>query len=129
LPMDKLFWCMGSHGSVYPLTGQVFDEKSPIHAAVLLSERMNFKLHRELMIQDSSPDDGGGFNGAICSQHLRPILPKSRYRYQMVANVPVANKCYQFGRDVSSWEVAKNNPGTGNCFGFLIWKKRNCSFL
>ncbi|MBU0744239.1 MAG: conjugal transfer pilus assembly protein TraU [Gammaproteobacteria bacterium] len=129
LPIDKLFWCIGTQGSIYPLTGRVFDEKGPIQAAVLLSERMNFKLHRELLIQDSSPDAGVGFNGPICTQHFAPIMPKSRYRYQMTNFISAADKCYQFGHDVITWEGGKNQPSSGNCFGFMIWKKRNCTFL
>ena len=56
LPIDKLFWCAGTQGSMYPFTGRVFDDKGSIQSAVLLSERMDFKLHRQLMIQDSSGD-------------------------------------------------------------------------
>ena len=135
LPIDKLFWCIGTQGSIYPLTGRVFDEKGAIQSAVLLSERMNFKLHRQMQIQDSSPDAGPinagfiGIEGPICKQHFRPIMPKSRYRYQMMSTIAAADRCYQFGHDVINWEGGKNHPGTGNCFGFLIFKKRNCTFL
>ena len=127
--IDKLFWCMGTQGGTYPLTGRVFDEKGPIHAAVLLSERMDFKMHRQLLIEDSSPDDGGGFDGPICRQHFAPIMPKSRYRYQMTNMISAADKCYQFGHDVISWEGGKNTPSSGNCFGFMVFRKRNCTFL
>ena len=120
---------MGTQGSSYPLTGRVRDEKSPIHAAVLLSERMDFKLHRQLLIEDSSPDAGGGFGGPICNQHFAPIMPKSRYRYQMVNIIPAADKCYQFGHSVIPWESGKIKPSSGNCFGFMIYRKRNCVFL
>jgi conjugal transfer pilus assembly protein TraU len=129
LPIDKLFWCMGTQGGTYPLTGRVFDEKGPIQAAVLLSERMDFKMHRELLIEDSSSDAGDGLNGPICKQHFAPIMPKSRYRYQMTNTISAADRCYQFGHDVINWESGKNKPSSGNCFGFLIWKKRSCTFL
>lgn len=129
IPIDKLFWCLGTQGGTYPLTGRVFDEKGPIHAAVLLSERMDFKMHRQLLIEDSSPEDGNGFDGPICRQHFAPIMPKSRYRYQMINSIPAADKCYQFGHDALSWESGKVQPSSGDCFGFMIFKKRNCSFL
>lgn len=129
IPLDELFWCLGTQGGTYPLTGRVFDAKGSIHAAVLLTERMDFKLHRQLMIEDSSPDDGGGFDGLICNQHLAPIMPKSRYRYQMTNMISAADKCYQFGHDVISWEGGKNTPASSNCFGFMVYKKRNCTFL
>jgi conjugal transfer pilus assembly protein TraU len=129
LPIDKLFWCAGTQGSMYPFTGRVSDEKGPIQSAVLLSERMDFKLHRQLMIEDSSPDSGGGFEGPICHQHFAPIMSKSRYRYQMTNTIAKADKCYQFGHDVITWEAGHNKPDSADAFGFLIWKKRNCTFL
>jgi conjugal transfer pilus assembly protein TraU len=70
-----------------------------------------------------------GINGPICTQHLTPIMPKSRYRYQMTNTIANAEKCYQFGHDVITWEGGHNKPDSGDDFGFLIWKKKNCTFL
>ena len=114
---------------IYPLDGTVFDEKSPVQAAVLLSERMDFKMHREGLILDSVGDSGSGVEGPICHQYPSPIMPKSRYRYQMTNLVSAAHDCYQFGHAVITWEKGHNYPTEGNQFGFLIWKKRNCTFL
>jgi conjugal transfer pilus assembly protein TraU len=47
----------------------------------------------------------------------------------MTNAISAADKCYQFGHDVINWEGGKNKPSSGNCFGFLISKKRNCTFL
>lgn len=129
LPIDKLFWCAGTQGGMYPFSGTVFDEKGPIQSAVLLSERMNFKMHREGLIKDSLGDSGSGVAGPICNEYFSPIMPKSRYRYQMTNTISKADKCYQFGHDVVDWEGGHNTPTEGNIFGFLIWKKRNCTFL
>jgi conjugal transfer pilus assembly protein TraU len=129
LPMDKLFWCAGTQGGMYPLDGTVFDEKGPIQSAVLLSERMAFKLHREGLLWDSVGDSGSMIDGPICKTYLAPIMPKSRYRYQMTNTVSAADKCYQFGHDVVTWEGGHDFPSQGNNFGFLIWQKRNCTFL
>jgi len=128
-PIDKLFWCLGTHGTVYPLTGTVFSDKSPVSSAVLLSERMDFKLHRQMMIADSSPEANNGANGPICTAHKLPIMPKSRYRYQMTNTVPAADKCYQFGHDTMGWQSGKIKITSGGCYGFLIFRKRNCTFL
>ncbi len=129
LPINKLFWCAGSQGGMYPLNGHVFDEKSPVQAALLLSERLDYKLHREALVWDSVGDSGNIINGPICHEHLTPILPKSRYRYQMTNTVAAARDCYPFGHAVATWEAGHNYPSEGNQFGFLIWKKRNCTFL
>ncbi len=125
LPIDKLFWCMGSEGSTYPLTGNVASETSPIQAATLLAERMDYKLHRQGIIWDSVGEN----SPAICHTYPSAIMPKSRYRYQMTNVLADATSCHPFGHTVTSWEIGHNYPSEGNNFGFLIWRKRNCCFL
>ncbi|RUQ96655.1 conjugal transfer pilus assembly protein TraU [Legionella septentrionalis] len=124
--IDSLFWCQGSQGSTYPLTGFVANQASPISAAALLAERADFKLHRPPgAIRDSVGKD----SPAICHTYSSAILPKSRYRYQLVNTLPEAHRCHPFGQSVVTWEAGHTYPGDGDNFGFLIWKKRNCCFL
>lgn len=125
--IDALFWCMGSQGSTYPLTGNVSFQTSPIQAATLLAERMDFKMHREGLVWDSV--GAGAFDGALCHQYPSPIMPKSRYRYQMVNTIPDAEQCHPFGHLVETFETGHVNPANGDNYGFLIFKKRNCCFL
>lgn len=122
--MDSLFWCAGSQGSHYPLTGHVNAPISPVQTALLLTERLNFKLHREMLITDSSPAPG-----AICIPHHYSVTPKSRYRYEMVNQVPDGKHCYPSGASTLSWEAGKIKPHTPGQYGFLVWRKRNCTFL
>lgn len=122
--MDKLFWCAGAQGSHYPLSGHVNAPVSPVQTALLLTERMNYKLHREALISDSSPNEG-----AICIDHHYPVTPKSRYRYEMVNQVADGGHCYPSGHSTLSWEAGKIKPHTPSQYGFLIWRKRNCVFL
>lgn len=124
LPMDSLFWCAGSQGSHYPLTGHVNAPVSPVQTALLLAERLNYKLHREGLLLDSSPDAG-----AICSEHLTPTIPKSRYRYEMVNQVADGGHCYPAGASTLTWETGKIKPHTPDQYGFLVWRKRNCTFI
>ena len=123
-PMDSLFWCAGSHGSHYPLTGHVNAPVSPVQTALLLAERLNYKLHREGLILDSSPDVG-----SICFEHYTPTIPKSRYRYEMVNQVVDGGHCYPTGASTLTWEAGKIKPHTPDQYGFLVWRKRNCTFL
>lgn len=122
--MDSLFWCAGAQGSHYPITGNVLGSPSPIQTALLLTERMNFKLHREWLITDSSPK-----KGAICQSHHYLVPPKSRYRYELVNQVADGKHCYPTGRATVDWEGTKLKPNQMNQFGFLVWRKRNCTFL
>ncbi|MCD9524169.1 conjugal transfer pilus assembly protein TraU [Photobacterium carnosum] len=124
LPIDALFWCMGSQGSAYPLTGNTTYRDTPMQSAVLMAERLNYKLHRQGIVWESL-----GTDGAVCYQHPMPILPKSRYRYQLSNVIPNATNCYPYGTTTAIWESGHDNPVTGDNFGFVQWRKRNCVFL
>lgn len=124
MPLDVLFWCAGSQGSMYPFNGWVSNESSPLQSSLLVSERMAFKLHRQGMIMETI-----GKNNAVCNEYPSPILPKERWRYQMVNMYPDSGQCHPFGRSVTRWETGKNPPNTKKNFGYLMWRKRNCVFL
>lgn len=124
LPLDPLFWCLGSQGSAYPLTGTTGYQHSTVQAATLIMQRINYKLHRQGLVWQSF-----GADGAICYQAPSPILPKHRYRYQMSATIPRAHTCYPYTTTSIIWEAGHDNPVTGGNFGFINWKKRNCVFL
>lgn len=123
--VDSLFWCQGAQGSTYPISGFVAYQTSPLSAALLLAERLNFKLHREILIWDSAGVDGE----RLCYETPHPVMPKSRYRYQLVNTLSAANRCYPFGASVTTWETGHIKPSEGDNFGYLVWKKRNCCFL
>lgn len=124
-PINALFWCMGSQGSTYPLTGNVSMVTSRVQAATLLAERMDFKMHREALVWDSAGQNAP----AVCRQYPTPIMPKNRYRYEMVNVETDADHVYPFGHTVIPWQEGKDQVGQGGNFGFLIWRKRNCCFL
>jgi len=122
--LNSLFWCMGAQGSSYPLTGHISDEFSVLQNSALLSERMAYKLHRLGLVKDSS-----GENKAVCNQYYRPIIPKNRYRYELMNPTADANSCHPFGHTVTTWQTGKIRPDDKGNYGYLIWRKRNCVFL
>ncbi|WP_236273009.1 TraU family protein, partial [Escherichia coli] len=69
------------------------NESSPLQSSLLVSERMAFKLHRQGMIMETI-----GKNNAVCNEYPSPILPKERWRYQMVNMYPDSGQCHPFGR-------------------------------
>ncbi|HIE1345217.1 TPA: conjugal transfer pilus assembly protein TraU [Serratia marcescens] len=124
LPLDALFWCAGSQGSMYPFNGWVAKEISPLQSSVLVSEKMAFKLHRQGQIMESI-----GKDRAVCFEYPSPIMPKERWRYQMVNMYPDSARCHPMGRSVMRWEVGHNSPASKKNFGYVMWRKRNCVFL
>lgn len=123
-PLDVLFWCAGSQGTMYPFTGYTSNEYSPLQSSLLVAERMAFKLHREGLIMNSI-----GADTAVCFEYPSPIIPKERWRYQMVNKHPDAGQCHPVGRSVMRWETGRNLPNDRRNFGYLFWRKRNCVFL
>lgn len=124
MPLDPLFWCAGSQGSMYPFNGYVSNEYSPMQTSLLLSERMAFKLHRQGMIMNTI-----GADTAVCFEYPSPVIPKSRWRYHLVNKYADAGQCHPLGRSVVRWEAGKNMPNDRRNFGYLFWRKRNCVFL
>lgn len=124
MAIDPLFWCAGSQGSMYPFNGWVSNESSPLQSSVLVSERMAFKLHRQGQIMESI-----GVDKKVCFEYPSPIIPKTRWRYQMVNMYPDVAQCHPFGRTVMRWETGRNPPNTKKNYGYLLWRKRNCVFL
>lgn len=127
LPIDMLFWCAGSQGSMYPLTGHVQEHIGGVQASTLLTEKMAYKMHREGLLWDSVGEN----SPALCINYLSPIIPKSRYRYQMVNPLPTVGDggCHPFGATTSVWGSGHEYPVTGEDFGYLVWRKRNCCAL
>ncbi|CAM4391194.1 MAG: hypothetical protein LEGION0398_MBIBDBAK_00171 [Legionellaceae bacterium] len=129
LPLDKLFWCAGSQGTMYPMNGHVQEHVGGVQASTLLAERMTYKMHREGLLWDSTGNVSGLFDTKLCYQYPSAILPKSRYRYQMVNPLPATdepNGCQPFGHTTATWGAWREFPYQGEDFGYLIFRKRNC---
>ena len=124
LPLDSLFWCAGSQGSMYPLDGNVQEHVGGVQASTLLTERIAYKLHRQGQLTDTV----GADSPALCYPVRYPIMPKTRYRYQMVNPTPTTGNggCSPFGRTTALWEAAHEYPIKGEDFGYIVWRKRNC---
>jgi conjugal transfer pilus assembly protein TraU len=122
-PIDPLFWCMGSWGSFYPLTGSM-NSSEPLSVNAGLAARMLFKLGRESLLFDT------GINQCSSGGVITPILVKSNYRLQIVKPVR-GTACNPIGRPSLIWGSAKNPPwgaGTNSPDNFLwsMTRRRVC---
>lgn len=114
LTIDPMFWCKGSHGMSYPMTGSV-DSKGIVEDSASAAENMIYALHRR----------GLGTHDSLCAAIPTPIWKKSDYRLQIVKPVP---NPIGFGVGQSSiiWGSAKNPPFKGDNFAYMRFKKINC---
>jgi conjugal transfer pilus assembly protein TraU len=119
-PLDFEYWCAGSLGSIFPLTGHSASNYSPVQTSELLAERVNFKLHRLSLISDTDAKKP-------CTSIKKRITPKSRYRYQMV-NQKLEHHCHASGHTPLDYESGKIRPTKSKQHGYLVWRRRNCVF-
>jgi len=125
-PMDALFWCGGCQGSLYPFTGNSTAHIGGVQGSLLLAQRMMAKLHRELLLWDTSGSQ------ALCAKYPLPIIKKSQYKTQMTYPRPTTRgpmACNPLGRTEVIWGSGREFPYKGEDFGYLIWRKRNCCVL
>jgi conjugal transfer pilus assembly protein TraU len=120
-PLDSLFWCMGSWGSAYPLTGTI-PERDTTTANAGLAARMLFKLSREMLLWDTASN--------ACGPVMAPIWRKSHYRLQIARPVK-GNDCIPIGRSALLWGSGKNPPGGAGAnapdnFLWILTRKNKC---
>jgi len=121
LPLSPLFWCMGSWGSAYPLTGHINDNDY-VQGNAAVAGRLIYKLNRELVICDP------GVWYCFCVP--TPIWVKHNYRIQ-IARPTKDFMCHPLGRSGMVWEYLKNPPfagakGSEGNFLWIITRKRDC---
>lgn len=124
LPLDPLFWCAGCQGGLYPFTGTISDHVGGVMASLLLTERFQAKMHRELLASITSIRQGQ------CFAYPFPIVLKSQYRYQLVLPIrQILLPSQPFGRSTVLIAPGKEFPVLGEDFVWQSWRKRDCCAL
>ena len=119
-PLDKLFWCGGCHGSIYPFSGTVAAHVGPIQEALLLSQRVLAKMHRTGFVKGYESDD-------YCEKKYMPIWKKSLYKIQIASPIAkTSGDCPPLGGSEIFWGAGKSYPGPGEEFVFVLWSKKQC---
>ncbi len=118
--LDALFWCAGSQGSVFPISGSHANHVSGVDTSLATVHRAIFKMHRELIGQDTSTP------AAICGALPQPVLRKTQYKQQMLYPIPQNLKGYGLGAASLIWGAGREFPYRGEDFSYLVWRKRRC---
>lgn len=118
-PLDKLFWCAGCEGSLYPLNGTVGHHLGAIQASALIVNRIIAKMHR-IGLQNGYEEN------EFCFAKPMPIIKKSLYKTQLAYPVPqTQGPCHALGSSDLLWGAGKSYP-KGEDFVYLIWTKKQC---
>jgi len=115
--LSPLFWCMGSWGSAYPLTGST-TMSAYTQANAGIAARMLYKLSRELLVCDT--------NINVCGCMPTPIWVK--HNYKMHVSKPVKDySAHPIGRSGLMWDWLKNPPtGKGDNYVWMLYRMRGC---
>jgi conjugal transfer pilus assembly protein TraU len=115
-PLDALFWCMGSWGSSYPLSGSIV-ATDYVQAQAGIAARMIYLMGRSGLLLNANYDG--------CSFQYASIWQKSNYRLQLMQPVK-GNHCLNIGKSGLLWSGFKNPIGSGDNFSFMMFRKVKC---
>lgn len=116
-PMDSLYWCVGSWGSLYPICGYSSNYVQ-VEAAALHSAKNIFYLERLGLMLDPGVDS--------CGPVYTPVWWKSHNKIQEVR--PVPGMIVSMGQTSTIWGTAGNPsymPGQDN-FSFVLFRHHKC---
>lgn len=133
-PIDKLSWCAGTWGSLYPFTGNDITNASPPRDSSLVGTRMLAKMHRMGLAHRTMGKD------VMCKSKIFVTVPKSQYRMSMffpMAEVEGVKDMgdttsrslkgsHVIGESTYRWGEWRNIPGTGEDFVYLLWRWMDC---
>ncbi len=124
---NKLFWCAGCQGSLYPQTGWNTHHNGGVDSSLLTLQRLMYKLHKSGVAPSYHSS-----TKPLCFPSFGPeIMNHAAYKTQMIYPTPNTKKvlgscCQSFGATSITWRAFKEYPLGGEDFGYLLFKKRNC---
>lgn len=119
-PKNKLFWCAGCQGNLYPLTGFIGHHSGPIRSSSLLVHRILAKLHKLGMLKTFPSDE-------YCCPKPSRFIKKASYKTQLAYPIPQTKPpCNPLGKSTLKWGAFKSYPYKGEDFTYVIWTKKHC---
>lgn len=119
-PLDSMFWCAGSWGGLYPLSGTQNHFNGIIDQTSLAKTKLLASLHRRGLQTRTMGDD------YLCGGELSPFIPKSQYKFTLVYPVPETNKAHVIGEPSLKWGSGRTIPGIANFPIYLNWQWVDC---
>jgi len=119
-PINSLFWCAGSWGSMYPLTSNISGGGGEVMESSLMTARLLSALHRRFFLKKTYTEE------ALCSSANAFFIPKSQYKITMLYPVPERTSAHVIGQSDLFWGANRSIPVTGEDFVYLMWTWNDC---
>lgn len=122
-PLSQMWWCAGTWGSMYPLSGHTFSSQSLIKDTSLYTAKVLAALHRRGITQRTMGED------AMCKSVIEPTLPKKMYKFTLLHPIPETKKSHWIGQSVYEWGLARTIPSIGEDPIYTIWRWDDCCMV
>ena len=119
-PIDMLWWCAGSWGNIYPLSGNVVGYEGILQQSSKQLVRSLAALHRRGMLYGTVGDKN------LCGGSITPRLPKTQYRVTMFWPVPETSDSHCIGESVLKWGLNRTIPAIGEDPVYILWRWMDC---
>jgi conjugal transfer pilus assembly protein TraU len=119
-PIKEMFWCAGSWGNIYPLSGNQNGGKGVVKDTSLLKTRVLAALHRRGLAYGTMGEE------AMCEGNIVPTLPKTQYKFTMLHPVPETESDHVIGESTMTWGLSRTIPAIGQDPIYMIWRWNDC---
>ncbi|KZL22681.1 TraU family protein [Pseudovibrio sp. Ad37] len=119
-PIKEMFWCAGSWGTLYPLSGNKVGNWSIVNDTSLLTARVLAALHRRGLAWKTSGKK------AMCEGKIHPTLPKQQYKFTSVYPRPETKSAHVMGESTMKWGLGRKIPAVGEDLVYMIWRWNDC---
>lgn len=118
-PIKEMFWCAGTWGTLYPLSGFNNGGKGVLRDSSLLKTRVLAALHRRGLAWRTMGED------AMCRGLIDPTLPKTQYKFTLMFPVAETDSAHTVGEPELVWGVGKTIPGFEDPV-YMVWRWNDC---
>lgn len=119
-PLDELFWCAGSWGTLYPFSGYTWGDYSVAHQTAHLASKALASQHRRGLAWRTKGED------AMCEAVIDPVFPKTQYRLGMFYPLAQTDYAPVIGESTFSWGEHRQIPGTGEDALYVLYNWKDC---
>lgn len=119
--IEKMHWCAGCWGNVYPFTGHANHNGSRVKHTSLIAVKSLAAQHRRMLAYKTI-----GIEASCSGGYRHPTLVKEQYRFGMFFPVPQASSNHLIGRSTSLWGEHRNKASVGSHHVYTGYRYQDC---
>lgn len=120
-PQSMLWWCAGSWGGQYPLTGSVRSMDTARSTSLDAVRQLAVEHRRGLAYRSVG-------NDVACRAKIYPTLPKQQYKLNMFSPTPETHRSHNIGESPYKWQggMFRYPTGMGQDSTYMIFQWTDC---